>query len=80
MYYRTSACQDRYAYSSLHDACQIPAISFQETGAMYQYQIKGSDELYSFVANPDKGARARMTFAVYGDMGETKRRARKNPM
>lgn len=53
---------------------------FQETGATYQYQIGGSDEIHSFVANPNKGAKARMTFAVYGDMGETKRRARKNPM
>lgn len=59
--------------------CSHPMI-FQETGATYQYQIGGSEELHLFVANPNKGAKARMTFAAYGDMGETKRRARKNPM
>lgn len=41
---------------------------------------QGSDKTFSFVANPAKGAKARMSFVVYGDMGETERRASKNPM
>ena len=55
----------------------------QDTGATYEYTIGGGGETsptYSFVANPAKGAKARMSFAVYGDMGETKYRASKNPM
>ena len=55
----------------------------QDTGATYKYTIGGGGEsspTYSFVANPAKGAKARMSFAVYGDMGETKYRASKNPM
>ena len=55
----------------------------QDTGATYEYTIGGGGETgptYSFVANPAKGAKARMSFAVYGDMGETKYRASQNPM
>ena len=58
-------------------------IPLQDTGATYEYTIGGGGETsptYSFVANPAKGAKARMSFAVYGDMGETKYRASKNPM
>jgi hypothetical protein len=47
---------------------------------VYQYRISGSDETYTFMANPAKGRKAHMNFVMFGDMGESEYKADKNPM
>ncbi|KAL3137475.1 hypothetical protein ABBQ38_004764 [Trebouxia sp. C0009 RCD-2024] len=80
------------SYSS-DDMCASPAKDFDfaplnlhtyvmtqlEAGAWYEYQLTGLSDALSFRASPAPGPSSKVSFVVYGDMGESDHARAKSP-
>lgn len=51
----------------------------QEAGAWYEYQLTGLSDALSFRASPAPGPSSKVSFVVYGDMGESDHARAKSP-
>lgn len=51
----------------------------QEPGEWYEYQLSGLADALSFRASPRPGPASKVSFVVYGDMGESDHARAKSP-
>lgn len=51
----------------------------QEAGEWYEYQLTGLSDALSFRASPTPGPSSKVSFVVYGDMGESDHARAKSP-